>query len=481
MKNEKYKRLFRFAAMIANAVFQIICFYEIWIRYYNSRIDQSFARRGNWLIAGLYFLVLLLFTHVYGGFKIGYQKPGSLALSQALSLIGTNVFALLLTLILSRNLLFAGNLTFLWPKPKGAGEQMISILPYLALTAVQTGGTTMLAALLTRIYDAVFPPRRLLLIYGEYEEAAHTLAAKMNGMKEKYQIAGMVNQSLGQTALQEQISKYQGVVLLDVEAGLRNHLIKYCYGMAIRVYVAPNLSDIILGGAEKLHFFDSPLLLARNSGLSIEQKLAKRVLDLFISGLGILITAPFMAVIALAIKLGDGGPVFFRQDRVTAGGKVFRITKFRSMVVDAEKAGYAIPATDRDPRITPVGRILRAIRMDELPQLFDIFRGDMSVVGPRPERVEHVEKYTESVPEFVYRLKIKGGLTGYAQIFGKYNTSAYDKLKLDLMYIENYSVLLDLKLILMTVKIMFTKESTEGFTEEKSADMQGALREKKGE
>ena len=251
--------------------------------------------------------------------------------------------------------------------------------------------------------------------------------------------------------------------------------------MAIRVYVAPNLSDIILGGAEKLHFFDSPLLLARNSGLSIEQKLANRVLDLFISGLGSLITAPFMAVIALAIKLGDGGPVFFRQDRVTVGGKVFRITKFRSMVVDAEKAGYAIPATDRDPRITPVGRILRAIRMDELPQLFDIFRGDMSVVGPRPERVEHVEKYTESVPEFVYRLKIKGGLTGYAQIFGKYNTSAYDKLKLDLMYIENYSVLLDLKLILMTVKIMFTKESTEGFTEEKSADMQGALREKKGE
>jgi lipopolysaccharide/colanic/teichoic acid biosynthesis glycosyltransferase len=221
-----------------------------------------------------------------------------------------------------------------------------------------------------------------------------------------------------------------------------------------------------------LHFFDTPLLLARNSGLSIEQKLMKRCMDLLISAVGIIISSPFMLLTAAAIKLYDKGPVFFRQARVTNGGKIFYITKFRSMIVDAEKDGRVIPATERDPRITPVGRVIRATRLDELPQLFDIFVGNMSIVGPRPERVEHVEKYTAEIPEFSYRLKVKGGLTGYAQIYGKYNTTAYDKLKLDLMYIENYSILLDIRLILLTIKIMFMKESTEGFTEEKSAEMQ---------
>jgi lipopolysaccharide/colanic/teichoic acid biosynthesis glycosyltransferase len=172
-----------------------------------------------------------------------------------------------------------------------------------------------------------------------------------------------------------------------------------------------------------------------------------------------------MAIIALAIKLYDGGPVFFKQKRCTLDGKVFEIHKFRSMIVDAEKEGISIPATDKDPRITPVGNVIRMTRLDELPQVFDILIGNMSIVGPRPERVEHVEKYTKEVPEFAYRLKVKGGLTGYAQIYGKYNTTPYDKLKLDLMYIQNYSILLDLKLILMTVKIIFMKESTEGFKE----------------
>ena len=174
-----------------------------------------------------------------------------------------------------------------------------------------------------------------------------------------------------------------------------------------------------------------------------------------------------MLITGIAIKLYDGGSVFFRQKRCTIGGKVFEIHKFRSMIVDAEKEGEVIPAKEDDERITPVGKFIRKTRIDELPQFIDILKGDMSVVGPRPERVEHVEQYTAEVPEFSYRLKVKGGLTGYAQIYGKYNTTAYDKLKLDLMYIQNYSILLDLKLIIMTGKILFVKESTEGFEEKK--------------
>lgn len=460
--NEKFKRLFRFGSMILVYIYEAVIFWMVW-QSYNRILDSTevlgFAMRGNWLMLALYVLILLLFSQTYGGFKIGYQKPGSLILSQAISLAGTNVVIYLVLALIAR--------AFLSPV-----RLMIAL-------GVQLVGVVLAAVLLTKVYDAMFPPRKMLMIYGDYEESAEVLTAKMNHMKEKYQITERVNQSVGLEQLKEKIKKSQGVVLLDVEVGLRNQLVKFCYGAAIRVYVVPNLSDVILGSAENIHFFDTPLLLARNSGLTIEQKLAKRIMDLVISGIGIIVASPFMLLTAIAIKLYDGGPVFFRQDRATIGGKVFKITKFRSMIVDAEKGGYSVPATDRDPRITPVGHFIRATRLDELPQLFDIFRGDMSIVGPRPERVEHVEKYTQEIPEFAYRLKVKGGLTGYAQIYGKYNTSAIDKLKLDLMYIENYSVLLDIKLILMTIKIMFMKESTEGFTAEKSEAMQNAGQEKK--
>ena len=231
----------------------------------------------------------------------------------------------------------------------------------------------------------------------------------------------------------------------------------------------PKISDIIIRGAENMHYFDTPLLLARNDGLSVEQAVIKRTMDIIVSLAMLIITSPIFVLTALAIKLYDGGPVFFYQERCTKDGQVFSICKFRSMIVDAEKAGQSIPATERDPRITPVGALIRKVRIDELPQLLNILKGEMSLVGPRPERIEHVRLYSEKIPEFAYRMKVKGGLTGYAQVYGKYNTTAYDKLKLDLMYIQNYSLLLDIEILFKTVKILFEKESTEGFSEEASA------------
>jgi len=449
----RYKRMYRFASSVAALVMQSIPFAVLWMHYYNdpNRITQSFALRGNWLVIGIYIVLLLMFTNVYGGFKIGYQKSESLILSEGITLFATNFLMYVIIALLARKL--------------------VVFWPMALLFALQLLATAVLAYILTKIYDINFPPRKLVMVYGEYRESAETLRGKMNAMVEKYRVETMVHQSEEFEKIRALIDESQGVVLIDVDTHLRNTILKYCYARSIRVYVAPNVSDIFLKSAENLHFFDTPLLLLRNTGLSIEQKLAKRLMDLFISGLGIIVTSPVMLLVSAAIKLYDGGPVFFRQARATCGGKVFRITKFRSMIVDAEKEGYSIPATEKDPRITPVGRFIRATRIDELPQLFDIFRGDMSVVGPRPERVEHVEKYTEEIPEFAYRLKVKGGLTGYAQIYGKYNTTAYDKLKLDLMYIQNYSILLDIKLILMTIKIMFMKESTEGFSAEASEKM----------
>ena len=188
-----------------------------------------------------------------------------------------------------------------------------------------------------------------------------------------------------------------------------------------------------------------------------------------------------MLIIAIAIKVEDGGPVFYKQKRVTKGARVFDILKFRSMIVDAEKGGYdlSMRANGRDPRITKVGNVIRAIRVDELPQLLNILKGDMTIVGPRPERVENVEAYSHEMPEWHFREEVKAGLTGYAQIYGKYNTSAYDKLRLDLMYIENYSLLLDIRLIFQTVRILLSKESTEGFEkqEERAAHRDELIQE----
>ena len=263
------------------------------------------------------------------------------------------------------------------------------------------------------------------------------------------------------------MSKYDAVVLNDVPAQIRNDILKFCYDNEIRVYVVPKITDVILRGANDVSLFDTPIFLVKGTGLTITQKAVKRIMDLVLCLIAMIPAAPIMLIVALAIKLEDGGPVFYKQKRATKDNKEFDILKFRSMIVNAEAAGISIPATGADPRITKVGKVIRATRIDELPQLLNILKGDMSVVGPRPERVEHVEEYTNQIPEFKYRLKVKGGLTGYAQIYGKYNTSAYDKLRMDLMYIENYSLALDIKLILTTVRIMFQKESTEGFEKQR--------------
>ena len=260
-----------------------------------------------------------------------------------------------------------------------------------------------------------------------------------------------------------ELFEYEGVILFDIQASARNRILKKCYYNSVRVYSTIKISDILMRNAEELNLFDTQLALVREYELTFEQKVMKRIMDITISVLALIVLSPLMLFTAICIKCYDGGAVFFTQERYTKNFKVFKIHKFRSMIMDAEKPGQVIPTTDHDPRITPIGRFIRATRIDELPQLFDILAGNMSIVGPRPERVEHVDKYCQEVPEFGMRLKVKGGLTGYAQVYGKYNTSAYDKLKLDLSYISNYSLMLDLKIVLLTLRTVFQKESTEGF------------------
>jgi exopolysaccharide biosynthesis polyprenyl glycosylphosphotransferase len=252
----------------------------------------------------------------------------------------------------------------------------------------------------------------------------------------------------------------------NLEDALRDALLKFCYHRGIRAYVVPEVADLLVRFGKTVTAFDVPMVQVKGSGLTLRQRLCKRALDLLLVITALIPAAPIMAAVALAIRLEDGGPVFYRQRRMTQNGREFDILKFRSMIPNAEKHSGAVLASRNDPRITRVGHFIRATRLDELPQLLNILKGDMSIVGPRPERREIAQRYSRNLPEFDYRLKVPGGLTGYAQIYGKYNTTPADKLRLDLIYIENYSLLLDIRLILLTLRILFTKESTQGVKEE---------------
>ena len=310
------------------------------------------------------------------------------------------------------------------------------------------------------VVHALSPPEEMLIVYGSH--LATEIVYKMSTIEDKYIINESISVDEGFEKICQRIDKFESVIICDVPARMRNDILKYCYQQNKCIYVIPKISDIIVRSASDITYFDSPIMRCSSNGLTVEQRFIKRLLDIVLSGLALIVLSPVMAIVAIAIRAYDGGPAFYKQKRCTKDLKTFDILKFRSMVVDAEKDGPQ-PAVDNDKRITPIGKLIRSIRIDELPQLINILKGDMSIVGPRPERIEHVEQYSAEIPEFVNRYKVKGGLTGYAQVFGKYNTSAYNKLKMDLMYIQNYSLFLDFKLILMTVKILFKKESTAGF------------------
>lgn len=452
MKKEKeqYKKLIRSIIVILLVACETIIFMHYWINIYNKYTVFPFFQKGHWMMAAMYIIYQIIFLYIFGGLKVGYLKKANIIFSQVLAMLGSNVIIYLQIVLLS--------------------VRFVNIVPMMKATLVDICVVVIVAIISESIFRKLFPPRELIVLYEDYDP--DEFIKKMNSRKDKYIIKQKLNVSDGLDKIKKDIIQSQGVVIYDVHSELRNVILKMCYENDIRAYSTTKISDILIRGAESLHLFDTPLLLYRNNGLNFEQRFVKRTMDIVVSLLMLIITSPIFLCAAIAIKMYDGGPVFYRQARYTLNGKVFNIYKFRSMIVDAEKDGKSQPATDHDPRITPVGRVLRATRLDELPQLIDILIGNMSLVGPRPERIEHVDKYSEDIPEFKYRLKVRGGLTGYAQLYGKYNTSPYDKLQLDLIYIQNYSIFLDLRLIFMTLKIMFMKESTEGFSEQQKNELQ---------
>ena len=442
MKNknkEQFKRLLHFlAAFIIIGCFTYM-FSKVWNRQYNVAMKERFFYYGNVLMVLTYVFIYSVCTNSFGGFRVGYHK--------ILNLYGSQVLGILLT----------NAITFIEISLVSHGR--LPVEPMIKLSGLQIIIAAMWCFLFTKFFANIYPPRKLLIIYGN--KSAKELAKKMSSRVDKYIINEAISCDEDIELIKQRILDHEAVIINDIPSEMKNQLIKFTFENNIRTYMNPKLSDIIVRSADTCDLFDTPLLLSRNDGMSADQAFLKRLIDIFLGTLFLIIASPVMIIVALLIKLCDGGSVLYEQDRLTENGKVFKVKKFRSMIVDAEKHG-AILADKNDDRITPIGKFIRRTRFDELPQLFNVIKGDMSLVGPRPERPELAAKYEKKMPEFRFRLKVKAGLTGYAQVMGKYNTTPYDKLKFDLMYIENQSILLDLKLILMTVKIIFMPESTEG-------------------
>ena len=440
----QYKRIIKFMSSAAIVAMEAGIYGFVWVTYYNRLLEFPFWRRGNWLMIAVYAVLLIFFEQMYGGFKVGFYKKWNVIYSQILALVIVNVITYLQIALIDKRF---HSLTL-----------MGGILVTEIIVAV------IWAFAFQFIYSRLFPRRHMLLVYGE--RPIFHLMQKISTREDKYQICNIIHYEEGVDEIMRLADQYDAIIIGDIPAHERNQLLKRCFGQGIRTYTVPKISDIINRSSDDLNLFDTPLLLSRNEDLKIEQLFAKRMMDVVCSFLGLLISSPFFLIIAFLIKATDRGPVFYKQIRLTRNGKEFEIYKFRTMIQDAEKDGHARLASEHDDRILPVGRFLRATRLDELPQLINVLKGEMSMVGPRPERPELAAEIEKELPEFPYRLKVKAGLTGYAQIYGKYNTTAYDKLKLDLTYIRNYSFFLDLKLMIMTPKIMLMKESTEGVIDE---------------
>ena len=421
-----------------------------WFNYYAQHMALPFYDRGNWVIVALYAVLYMIFGRVYGGFWISLNRISESVYSQALAVMMTSGIMYVVTFLLER--------------------QLPNIWPVIAAFAVQLvlSGLWSMAAHVA--YYMLFPATRTIIVYDERQGMEKLI--QDYGFEKKFIVIKTlkVEQCIANIEL---LHIAQTVFVSGVHSHERNVILKYCVEHGIVMYLVPRIGDVLMSGAQQMHMFHLPMLRVGRYNPSPWHTIAKRTFDVVSAGALFLVISPLMLITAIATKT-DGGPVFYKQRRLTQDGKEFDVLKFRSMRVDAEKDGVARLSTgDKDDRITKVGHFIRKVRIDELPQLLNIIGGSMSVVGPRPERPEIASQYVKEMPEFSLRLQAKAGLTGYAQVYGKYNTTPYDKLQMDLMYISNPSFWEDLRIIFATIKILFVPESTEGVAEGQKTAMSG--------
>lgn len=428
-------------------VLNIICltfpFACCWYGYYSRQMQSSFYRRGNLLMITLYMVVYFLFARVYNGFLVSVNRISEMVYSQVLAALVTDGISYLVIALLVKG------------------------FPNLIPGILAIGGQILLSALWCYTahhwYFRSFPPSKTIIVY-DVREGMESLINQYD-LERKFQVEEIIQVKECLENL-DKLNEVDTVFLSGIHSHDRNIILKYCIEHDVRAYVVPRVGDVLMSGAQQVHLFHLPMLRVGRYEPTPEYLFFKRLIDLMMAGVATVILSPIMIITAIAIKAYDKGPVFYKQTRLTKDGKEFGVLKFRSMKVNAEKDGVArLSSGENDPRITPVGRIIRKCRIDELPQLLNILKGDMTIVGPRPERPSIAADYEKVMPEFHLRLQAKAGLTGYAQVYGKYNTTPYDKLLMDLMYISHPSLLEDLMIMFATVKILFMPESTEGVEE----------------
>ena len=425
-----------------NAVMLTVPFACCWFYYYAGHIASPYYERGNWLVIALFFVLYVVFGRIYGAFWISLNRISESVYSQMLAVFMSSSIMYIIICLLDKGLANA--------------------VPLLACFVVQLVLSVLWSLGAHIAYYAMFPATKTIIVYDErqgMEKLIHDY-----GFEKKFAVTKTLEVEECLENL-DVLKSAETVFLSGVHSHERNIILKYCVEQGIMMYLVPRIGDVLMSGAQQMHMFHLPMLRVGRYNPSPWHTIAKRTFDVVSAGALFLVISPLMLITAIAIKT-DGGPVFYKQRRLTQDGKEFDVLKFRSMRVDAEKDGVARLSTgDNDDRITKVGRFIRKVRIDELPQLLNIISGSMSVVGPRPERPEIASQYVKEMPEFSLRLQAKAGLTGYAQVYGKYNTTPYDKLQMDLMYISNPSFWEDLRIIFATIKILFVPESTEGVAE----------------
>lgn len=436
---------------IMDAVLMTVPFALCWYLYYAKHIASPFYAKGDYLVMALFFVLFVIFGRVYDAFLMSMQRISEIVYAQFLAVAVSDFIMYIVIWLLSKHL--------------------PNILPGVAALIGQVILAAVWAYNAHHAYFKIFPPQATAVIY-DTRHGMEKLIGKY-GLDTKYKVVltATADECIANLAMLDGVST---VFMSGIHSHDRNVILKYCVENNIGIFVIPRIGDTIMSGAYPMHMFHLPMLKVGRYHPQPEYLFIKRLLDIVISAVALVVLSPIFLVTAIAIKVTDHGPVFYKQIRLTKDGKEFGILKFRSMRVDAEKDGVArLSSGEHDDRITPVGRVIRACRIDELPQLLNILRGELSIVGPRPERPEIAAQYCEEMPEFSLRLQAKAGLTGYAQIYGKYNTTPYDKLVMDLMYIAHPSIVEDIKIMFATVKILFMPESTEGISEGQTTAMSG--------
>ncbi|MCR4655873.1 MAG: exopolysaccharide biosynthesis polyprenyl glycosylphosphotransferase [Lachnospiraceae bacterium] len=392
-----------------------------------------------------YVIFLFLLSCIYGGFETGKKKEKENIFSLSLAAVLTDLVTYFELTIMKTNA--ANNERF---TIENVGILLLSMFIQIVIIIV-------FVKLGTGFYFLVNGTEKCVIVTGD-EENVKRVKDALEGFGKRYEVTGTV--SVDDDKLYEKLLPADTIVMYDVSADMRESIVEYSYKNLKNVYFNPSVADIVEQHSKAVVVDDISFFASEFHLISFEERIIKRLSDIILSMIALIVLSPVLILSAVMIKRHDGGKVFFKQERATVHGRVFTIYKFRTMRENNENHS----ARKDDDRITKPGRFLRKYRIDELPQLINILKGDMSLVGPRPEMLKNVEDYTKELPEFVYRLRMKAGLTGYAQIYGKYNTSSRDKLMLDLMYIENYSLLKDIQILFKTVFVLFKAEdSTEAF------------------